>query len=247
MRAVRALMTEIVKRNVSNEVRSGTFYDEIPGYTLYAERTGEDGWEHVLIHDRSNPDAPVLALAGRGRLEPAGAANDMLLVLGDGEVHREAVQSEDYAIATFDRAEVWVGLSRGATAGSRGLGRTAREVTLAETREAIAAAYAEGRPEQAWRIEGELHRKIASALVVIVFALLGVALGASPWAGRAFGAGATLLVMVAHYILLRGGQQLVQKGVAPAWLGLELGNVVVGGVALLLLWRLARRGTGAVR
>jgi hypothetical protein len=39
----------------------------------------------------------------------------------------------------------------------------------------------------------------------------------------------------------------VQKGTVPAWLGLELGNAVVAAVGLLLIWRLARRGTGAVR
>jgi lipopolysaccharide export system permease protein len=247
MQAVRGLMNDIVKRNVTREVRPGTFYDDLPGYTVYAEGVDADGWSHVLIHDRSNPDAPVLALAGRGRLEPVGPAEDMRLALTDGEVHREAAGSEDYAVATFEHAELWVGLGGGASEGARGLGRNAREVTIAETRAMVAAAYAAGKPEQAWRIEGNLHRKVASALVVIAFALLGVPLGASARAGKAFGAGATLLVMVAHYILLRAGQQIVQKGLAPAWLGLELGNVVVGGVGLLLLWRLARRGTGAVR
>ncbi len=83
--------------------------------------------------------------------------------------------------------------------------------------------------------------------MVVSFALLGVPLGAGSRAGRAFGAGATLLIMVAHYILLRTGQVVVQRGTVPAWLGLELGNAVVATVGLLLLWRLARRGTGAFR
>ncbi len=39
----------------------------------------------------------------------------------------------------------------------------------------------------------------------------------------------------------------VQAGTLPAWLGLEIGNTVVAAVGLLLLWRLAWRGTGAVR
>lgn len=247
MRAVRGLMNEIVKRNVTSEVRAGTFYDQIPDYTLYAEGTDERGWSRVLIHDRSNPDAPVLALAQRGRLEPVGQEQDMRLVLDDGELHREAVTSGDYALATFGRADVVLGLGHDAAGRASGVGRNAREETLEETRARIAAAYADGKPTTAWRIEGNLHRKIASALVVIAFALLGVPLGASPRAGKAFGAGATLLVMVAHYVLLRAGQQIVQKGQLPAWIGLELGNLVVSGVGLYLLWRLARRGTGAVR
>jgi lipopolysaccharide export system permease protein len=247
MRAVRSLMNDIVKRNVSSEVRAGTFYDRIPGYTLYAEQVDERGWTNVLIHDRSNPDAPVLSLARRGRLEPVGPAQDMRLALDDGELQREDVRSDGYALATFDRAELVLGLGGGFAERAEGLGRNAREVTLAETRALVARAYAAGKPADALRIEGNLHRKIASALVVIAFALLGVPLGASPRAGRAFGAGATLLIMVVHYVLLRAGQVLVQNGRLPAWLGLEIGNLVVGAVGLLLLLRLAWRGTGAVR
>jgi lipopolysaccharide export system permease protein len=82
---------------------------------------------------------------------------------------------------------------------------------------------------------------------VISFALLGVPLGASPRAGRAFGAGATLLIVVVHYVLLRAGQLVVQAGHLPAWFGLEIGNLLVAGIGILLLLRLVWRGTGVVR
>ncbi len=247
MQAARSLMNDIVKENVASEVRAGTFYEQIPGFTLYAERVREGEWGNVLIQDRSNPDAPVLSLSRSGRLEPVGAGQDMQLALDDGELHREEAQSEGYAVAQYGRAELVVGLGRGFASRAEALGRNAREISLAETRQQIAAAIASGNTELAWYIEGNLHRKIAAALVVISFALLGVPLGVSSRAGRAFGAGATLLIMVAHYILLRAGQVIVQKGYLPPWLGLELGNAVVAAVGLLLIWRLAWRGTGAVR
>ena len=57
MRAVRVLMNEIVKRNVTSEVRAGTFYDQIPDYTLYAEGVDEGGWSRRL------PVQPASALA----------------------------------------------------------------------------------------------------------------------------------------------------------------------------------------
>jgi len=247
MRAVRGLINDMVRRNVSSEVRPGIFFDQIPGFTLYAERVEGGEWGNVLIQDRSNPDAPVLSLSRRGRLEPVGAGQEMRLGLKDGELHREDVRSDEYALATYETAQLVLGLGGGFAERTEGLGRNARAVTLAETRQEIAEAYAQGRPDRAWYIEGNLHRKIASALVVLCFALLGVPLGASARAGRAFGAGATLFVVVGHYILLRAGQIVTQKGTVPAWLGLELGNAVVAAIGLLLLWRLARRGMGAVR
>jgi len=247
MQAVRGLINDMVRRNVSSEVRPGTFYDQIPGFTLYAERVGEGEWDNVLIQDRTNPDAPVLSLSRHGRLEPVGAGQEMRLGLEDGELHSEDARSDEYSVATYRRADLVLGLGGAFAERAEGLGRNARAVTLAETRREIEKAYVEGRPEQAWYVEGNLHRRIASALVVLSFAFLGVPLGASARAGRAAGAGATLLIMVGHYILLRAGQIVAQKGAVPPWLGLEMGNAVVAAIGLVLLWRLARRGTGAVR
>ena len=64
--------------------------------------------------------------------------------------------------------------------------------------------------------------------------------------GRAFGVGATLLTMVAHYILLRAGEMLVQKGAPPAGLAqLPTGGGRRGGARPVALWPGAGRG-GAV-
>lgn len=246
MRAARGEMNEILKRNLTSEVRPGIFYDQIPGYTVYAGRVREGLWEDVLIHDRTNPEAPVLALAHRGRLEPAGQGEDMQLVLEDGEVHREEAQSDVYVTATFDRAQLMMGLGD-ALEDRNGVARPSRELGLGELRRQVEAARARGDLPAVWRLEGYLHRKIASALAVIAFALLGAPLGASPRAGRAFGVGATFLVMVLHYLLLRAGQVMAQNGRVPAWLGLEIPNLLLGSAGLCLLAVLAWRGTRTVR
>jgi lipopolysaccharide export system permease protein len=252
MRVVRARLTSIIKQNVTNDVRPGTFYDQIPGYTLYAEKVKGGRLENVLIHDENvlvqgrRGGAAVLALAREGRLEPVGAGEEMRLVLGGGEVHREELQSEEYTAAEFERAEVVIALGRALTERSK-LASASREDTLEELQGKIAAAYQRNDLKHAWRQESHLHRRIASALAVIAFALLAVPLGASRWAGRAFGVGATFLLVIIHYLFLRSGQVMVQGGRLPAWIGLQLPNLVLGGVGLVLLAILARRGTGAVR
>jgi lipopolysaccharide export system permease protein len=67
LRSARLLLNEIIKKNVTSDVKAGTFYDDIPGYTLYAEGVRGGRWSHVLIGDASDPNAPILALAQRGR------------------------------------------------------------------------------------------------------------------------------------------------------------------------------------
>ncbi len=244
--AARERLNDIVKRNVMSDVRAGTFYDQIPGYTLYAERVVGGRWENVLISDHSNPAAPVLALAATGGLEPVGVGEDMQLVLGQGEVHREDASSDEYVTAEFRRASMVIGLGTALT-DRNALARSVREMSAGAMEARIREARARGDAEEAWRFEGYLHRRFAQPLAMIPFALLAVPLGASRRVGRAFAVGATLLAVVAHYVLLRGGEVIAQRGALPAWLALQLPTIVLSAIALALVALQARRGVGAVR
>jgi lipopolysaccharide export system permease protein len=241
----RARLTDIVKRNVTNDVTPGTFYDRIPGYTLYAERVRGGRWENVLISDRSDPAAPVLSLARGGRLEPVGVGEEMRLVLDRGEVHREQLDRSEYVVADFRRGTLVLGLGT-ALSDQSALVRAGSD----DVRHILAtaeAARARGDVVEARRAEANLHRNIAAPLAVIPFALLAVPLGAARRAGRAFGIGATFLVVVVHYLLLRGGQVMAQRGALPAPLALQLPTIVLSALALGLIAAQARRGAGAVR
>ena len=242
--AARTRLNEIVKKNVRSDVRAGTFFDGIPGYTVYAERVSGGEWENVLLHDRSNPDTPVLALASGGRLEPVGAGQEMRLALDAGEIHREDLASADYLVATFRRATLTIGLGSALT--DRGNVGVANALTLAEAMERARPAPGR-RPEDLRRAAAALQRRIAAPLAVIPFALLAVPLGASRRGGRAFAVGATLFAVLGQYLLLRGGEVLAVSGVLPPALALQIPLIVLGALALALLALLARRGAGAVR
>ncbi len=244
--AARVRLNEVVKRNVTNDVRAGTFYDQIPGYTVYTQRVHDGRWENVLISDRSDPAAPVLALARAGRLEPVGVGQEMQLVLDGGELHREDAEAGEYVTAQFRHAELVIGLGTALT-DRNALARTAKEMDVAAMRARIAAELARGDARQARKFEGYLHRRIAQPLAIIPFALLAVPLGASRRIGRGFALAATLLAVVAHYMLLRGGEVLAQKGALPPALALQLPTLVLSAVALALVAQQARRGVGAVR
>jgi lipopolysaccharide export system permease protein len=243
--AARELVVDVVKRNVRNDVKPGTFYDQIPGTTLYAERVRGGRWENVLISDRTDPDAPVLALAREGRLEPVGSGEEMQLVLGGGEIHRASPQEDQYVVASFEHARIVLGLGT-ALRDRGGLARGNAE-RLADAAERARALRARGDARAANRLEASLHRRIAAALAVVPFALLAVPLGASRRRGRAFGVGATFAVVILHYLLLRSGQILAQKGTLPAAFALQLPTLVLSAAALVLVALQARRGPGAVR
>ncbi|HSN91375.1 MAG TPA: LptF/LptG family permease [Anaeromyxobacteraceae bacterium] len=242
--AARERLNEIVKKNVRSDVRAGTFFDGIPGYIFYAERVSGGEWENVLIHDRSSPETPVLALASGGRLEPVGTGQEMRLALDAGEVHREDLSSADYLVATFRRATLTIGL--GSVLTDRANVGRGNVLTLDEARERARPAPGR-RPEEVRRAAAALQRRIAAPRATIPVALLAVPLGTWRRGGRAFAVGATLFGVLAHYLLLRGGEVLAVAGALPAAVALQLPLAVLGTLALVLLGLLARRGAGAVR
>jgi len=245
LREARLRLNEIVKRNVMNDVRPGTFFEDIPGYVLYTERVQGGRWQNVLIHDRSSPSAPILALAHAGRLEAVGEGEEMRLVLEDGEIHREEAGTEQYVAADFERAQVSIGLGQ-ALSDRNALARNARELTVAELLER--ARPAPGRSEaDRLRNAGYLHRKISTAMSIVAFALLAVPLATGRRSGRAFGVLVTILAVVAQYLLMRSGEVLAQRGALPPGIALQLSTVVLSAAGLVMIALLARRGSGAVR
>jgi lipopolysaccharide export system permease protein len=235
---VRERVTRIVKRKLTNDVRPGVFYDQIPGYTLYAEKVSGKGWQNVLISDQTNPASPVLALARRGALDPAGLGGEMNLLLDRGELHSGSLTSTDYLTAQFDHAEAVI---RTGDAINSGLSRSARGAVFADLPQRARDERARGDLSEARRTEALYHRRIAQALSVLPFALLAVPLGASRRLGRGRALAAMILVVVVHYLLLRAGEVLAQRGVGPAWLLLQLPTIVLSLLALGLVVVQARR------
>jgi lipopolysaccharide export system permease protein len=246
LRSARQRLNDVIRRNLTNDVRGGVFFDEIPGLTVYVEDAREGGWRNVLISDRTDPRAPLLALARSGRLEPAGSEDSLRLLLDDGELHREEPGAREYVRATFGSASVTVAAGRSVSERNR-LGSTRFELTSAEILERAAQheAKCETLPARRWRTF--FHRRAAGPVVILAFALLAVPLAAVRRGGRAAGYVATLFAVVLYYALLRLGENLAHGGALPVWLGPHAGSLVVAAVALALIWRLDRKGTGAVR
>jgi lipopolysaccharide export system permease protein len=240
---VRERVAAMVARKLTNDVRPGVFYDRLPGYTLYAERARSGRWENVLISDLSSPGAPVLALSGRGALEQAGEGGDMRLVLESGQLHSGsgAADSDEYVTAEFARATVPMRVAE-TLERSTGLSRSARGVTFADAPARSREERRRGDVEGARRTEAYYHRRIAMALAAIPFAILAVPLGASRRIRRGLALSAVVLVVVVHYILLRGGEVLAQQGALPAWLALEIPTVALSAIGLVLCVLQARRG-----
>jgi len=243
LRHARIHVNDLIRRNVTSDVRAGVFYEDLPDLTLYAEKTGGGRWEHVLISDRTDPSAPLLALAHGGRLEPAGAGEAMRLLLDRGEIHREDPQAKEYVVGDYRRATITLGVGQTLSEHNRLVG-SPFELTLGEitrlARKAGSAAEARG----LWTF---FNRRIAGPLAILAFAVVAVPIAAARRGGRAFGYAATLVTVVAYYAFLRFGEGLSQRGALPPWLGPNLPNLTVALAGAVALWLIDRKGAGAVR
>jgi lipopolysaccharide export system permease protein len=243
LHAARVRVNDIIRKNVTSDVRAGIFYEDIPDLTLYAASTAGGRWRHVLISDRTDPSAPLLALAEAGRIEPAGAGEGMRLTLERGEVHREEPQVEEYVAASYQRGTITLGVGQTLSDRNRLVGSPFE----LGPRQIVALARGATEEWMARRWWTFLHRRIAGPIAILAFGLLAVPIATYRRGGRAFGYVATLLAVVAYYAVLRFGEGLSQRGVFPPWLGPNLPNVAFAVAGLLALASMERRGTGAVR
>jgi lipopolysaccharide export system permease protein len=245
LREARLRFNEIIKRNLTANVRPGTFFEELPGYTIFAGQVGPDGWRDVLLSDATDPAAPVLAVARRGRLEPVGSEEELRLVLERGQLHREDLAGDAYLRATFAAASLSLGAGTALT-DRNALSGSTKELTQGEL-----GALAEPGParsaEEARGSAAAYHRRLSAPLAVLAFALLAVPLAAMRRGGRAGTIGASVTAVVAQYVLLRTGEVLAQRGQLPPALALQLPNLALAAVGLALCGVLARRGAGVIR
>lgn len=239
---VKELVSEVIRKNVVGDVKSGVFYEDLSDLTLYAERVSPDGrWTNVLLHDDREASAPLLVLAHRGQVGVSGTGEVLRFALEEGEVHRSGRAGEDYSVIHFDKSEISVGV--GVSMGKRSRFTSAKEeLTPVELIQAAREAEAQGGDPRSFRMA--LHSRLGSALAPIAFALLGTPLAIGRrQSGRAWGYLLTLGGYVLYYLLSRAFEQMGQKGKLPVELAGQLANVIFMLVGAVALYRVNRSGT----
>ena len=240
---VKELVSEVIRKNVVGDVKSGVFYEDLSDLTLYSERVSTVGgeWTNVLLHDDREASAPLLVLAHRGQVGTTGRGEILRFALEDGEVHRSGQSDEAYSVIHFDKSEISVGVA--ASMGKRSRFTSAKEeLTLMELAQAAKEAEAKGGDPRSFRVA--LHNRLGNALAPIAFALLGTPLAIGRrQSGRAWGYLLTLGGYILYYLLSRAFEQMAQKGRLSEVLAGQMANVLFILVGAVVLYRVNRSGT----
>jgi LPS export ABC transporter permease LptF/LPS export ABC transporter permease LptG len=246
----REITSRLVADRAESEVKPRVFFQDFPGFVVYVRDIPPDGgWSGVLAADTRNPEQTIYYLAKRGRMLVDRDRRVIQLVLTDGTRHSTSTRdAAGYEVVRF--AETIVPLDPETVFPRTGPARGDRELTLAELR--ARAAELEAKGESSHNQQLEIHTKFSIPVACLVFALIGVALGATDrrdgkFASFVLGLG----VIFAYYTVMFTGQSLAKGQYVSPGVARWLPNVVLGIAGAIALWRrmhpVRRAGGGMIR
>jgi LPS export ABC transporter permease LptF/LPS export ABC transporter permease LptG len=236
----RELSTEIAMNRAEGEVRPRVFFEDFPNIVLYVREIPKNGqgWLDVLAADTSNPSTPVIFLAKRGRMVVDRQARTIQMVLEDGTRHSTKLEDPTaYEVLKFD--QTIVSLNPESVFPRTGPARGERELRVDELQARAVELQQQGISPH--RPIMEIHKKFSVPMACFVFAILGLALGASNRKdGKLAAFVVGIAVIFAYYVIMFTAEALTKGFWIPAWLSMWTPNIILGAVAMFLLINRAR-------
>jgi lipopolysaccharide export system permease protein len=244
LKRVKQVVGQVIKRNVLGDVKPGVFYEDLTDLTLYTR--GVDAkrgvWTQVLVHDERDPRAPLLVLAREGEVSPEGAGGALTVALKDGELHRAERTGHDYAVLTFDRGELAVGVEDSLLRKNK-LSSPIEELTPAELLAAARQARAAGKSPAAFQTAFQV--RLSQGLTPVTFALLGVPLAMRLRRARGRAYLLTIAFYVLFYVVERSFENWGSTGRLSPFLAGQGPNLLFGAAGLWAMRWIEVRGVTA--
>jgi len=224
----------------SFQVQPRVFDERFPRFVLYVQDVEAAGtrWKGIFLAESGGPINSAQDKQDRARLTLAESAiviadraeGKLQFHLRNGATHEYNRSEPDrYSVSTFGESDLPITVTDATYQRPSKLAnaeRSAREL-LAET------------GDGQWDARVELHRRLAFPAACLVFALLGVPVGARPRrGGRAMGFVLTLLLIIGYYLLFVTGAGMARRGAIPPGMGIWAANFLAGLIGLVLLPRM---------
>jgi LPS export ABC transporter permease LptG/LPS export ABC transporter permease LptF len=244
----RQLTYDVVTQQVENDVRPQVFFDNFPGWVLYArDIPPAGGWEDVLVADTSKADATVLYMAARGRLVMDRVKQTVDLVLEDGTRYSsrgpdgkelETYRFPQQLIVKLDPQSVFPRFE---------LLRGVNELPIPALEQQAADKLSHGVSAHPEIIA--IQQKFSFPVACLVFVVIGLALGLTvAREGKVAGFVVGIAVIFAYYVLLylaeavtKGfytGEGAAARSLSVAYLARWFPNIVLLPFGIVaLIWR----------
>jgi LPS export ABC transporter permease LptG len=199
----RQITFEVIAKRVENDIRPRVFFEDFPGWVLYARDQPPEGggWKDILVAKISNEGAAELSLAARGRLVLDRAERRVDLVLSDGMQYSAGKPGE--IITSRFPGDLTMALNPEMVFRKADLPRGLTEKTIAELRADMATKLS-GHPALSPHPEIiQIEQKFSVPFACVVFAIIGLALGLSVARdGKMGGFVIGIAVIFAYYVIM---------------------------------------------
>ena len=229
----------MVSKRVENDVRPQVFFEDFPGWVLYARDVPPNGggWRDVLVADTHDPGRTTLYLARGGRLILDRAKQTVDLVLNNGNRYSnsgpDGRQIETYR---FPR-DLIVSLDPQTVFPRMEIQRGINELPIPELmRQAAERRKAGLSPHQEVMA---IQQKFSFPMACVVFAVIGLALGLSvAREGKLAGFVIGIVVIFGYYILLYLCEALTKGHYLEAHVSRWVPNLILLPIGIVaLIWR----------
>lgn len=219
------LYTRIANTKAAIVLKEGTFADGFFDMVIYANHVDSSKGEmqKVFIYNESSSDTPLTIIAKAGQIlpDPDAPGHSVLLRLTDGDIHRKAqthtkIKFDSYDIQLMDPIKL------------ENREKSPQSLTLQDIRERLQEQKLDN--ENRRMLQTEFHKRWATTLLCIVFALIGVGLGTTTnrRAAKAGGMIVCIGLIIAYWILYVAAEGLARSGSIPPALAIWTPNVLFG-------------------
>jgi len=235
--SLRVLTTRAAASSFEIGLKERTFNDNFKDVMLYVSKinAGSKELQDVFIEDKRTKDMVSTIVSSRGKLLGDPENLYFTLRLWDGTINQVDIKEKSVNSIQFDTYDVRLDIKE-LMQGSDNREKSRSEMSLGEMRNVIKTS--EQKDITYKKLLMDYHKKFSIPLASVVLGLIAVALGIQQEvrkrsSGLAFG----LALFLIYYIVLTIGIGFVKSGKMPPFLGIWTPNLVMGAIAVILIYR----------
>jgi LPS export ABC transporter permease LptG/LPS export ABC transporter permease LptF len=233
-----AITFDIVSKRVESDVRPRVFFEDFPGWVLYAgdeAAAGQPGWRRLVVADTSRPESIEMYFAERGRLAIDRVKRTVDLVLGNGTRYMTGKAGET-DMMRFEE-EIAVKLNPEAVFPPVSIQKGPNEKTIPELRADAVKRVQRGESPHPEIIA--LQQKFSFPVACLVFGVIGLALGLTvAREGKLAGFVVGVVVIFAYYVVMFLAESMTKGHYLNAYLSRWVPNILLGAFGVgALVWR----------
>jgi LPS export ABC transporter permease LptG/LPS export ABC transporter permease LptF len=237
----REITFSVVSQRVETEIRPRVFFEDFPGWVLYALEEpdpGKSGWKKVMVADTGQAGETKVYFAERGRLVVDRAKRTVDLVLSQGTSYRTGGPGGKPADTdTLRFTETVLGLNADAVIPQISIQKGVNEKTIAELYVDAERKVREGHSKHPEIMA--IQQKFSFPAACLVFGVIGVALGMTVARdGKMASFVVGIAVIFAYYVVMFLCESLTKGHYLNMYISRWVPNLVLGLFGIVaLVWR----------